>query len=90
MRVALECGIVMGSVFFPLSILWVPYYQHYYGFTNGYCWLKAFDKDCHEVSWQYKLIYGYSALEAAGLVAICICIGILIVYCTLPVSIRRV
>lgn len=88
-RVTLECCVVLGSVLIPLSIVWVPYYQHYYGYTYGFCWLKAFNKNCHEVSWKYKLIYGFSALEIAGLVAICICIGIVIFYCTLPVRIRR-
>ena len=87
-RVVIEAVVVLGSVFLPASILWVPYYQRNYGATGGYCWIRHYTEECNEVSLQYAMIYGYFLYEMVGGIALCICCGILIVYCSLSAIIR--
>lgn len=52
-RVMIEIVVVLGSIFLPASILWVPYYQQYYGATAGYCWIRHYTPECDEVSLLY-------------------------------------
>lgn len=87
-RVKIEAVVVLGSILFPASILWVPYSQDNYGATGGYCWIRHYTAECDEVSLQYAMIYGYFLYEMVGGIAVCICCGILIVYCSLSAIIQ--
>jgi hypothetical protein len=83
LRVMVEIVTVLLSILLPASLLWVPYYQGYYGVTAGYCWIRHYLQDCNGVPLHYTMIYGYLLYEIVGGIALCICCAILIVYCSL-------
>lgn len=88
LRILLEFSVILSAILFPLLILWVPYYQHDYGFYDGYCWISAAESNCTSVILMLQLIFGYSLYEAVGIVAMCISIVIIIFYCTLSIFLK--
>ena len=82
-RTLTECLCVIGSIGFPVVVIWVPYKEKNYGLNEAYCYIRAFDDNCTEIGIKDKLLYAYSFYEVVGLLAILIAIGIGIVYCTL-------
>ena len=83
-----ECVYVLGSILFPVGIIWVPYKEHEYGLNEAYCYIRAFDNNCTDIGIKDKLIYAYSFYEGVGILAILIAISITIVYWTLSVILR--
>lgn len=86
----MECICVFVTIFFPVSIVWVPYKEHLYGLNEAYCYIRAFDDNCTEIGVRDKLLYAYSLYEGVGLMAIVIAIGILIAYCSITAVVRNV
>lgn len=76
-RVLLELSIVVGTLLFPVSVLWVPIYTDVYGFNGLLCRFRP------NTSRYYDFLV-YTLAELAGIVAVTSSIGIAIVYCMLP------
>ena len=89
LKVFLELMTILVSVVLPLSILWIPfkqYTEYRYGFSDGYCWLISNES----FSLKSQVYFGgFILYEAVGLVAICVIVGIMIVYSTLSTVFQR-
>ena len=86
----LEFLVISGTLFGPLVILWVPYYENQYGFGGGICGLKPSNRSA--VTRQDDItisIFNYSNIELAGLAALIATLIVAIVYFTLSVKIQH-
>ena len=89
-RILLEFLVISGTLFGPLVILWVPYYENQYGFGGGICGLKPSNRSA--VTRQDDItisIFNYSNIELAGLAALIATLIVAIVYFTLSVKIQH-
>ncbi len=77
LQVMLELGIVVGTLFAPVAVLWVPYYLRIYGFDGILCRFRPNTS-------RYYDFFAYTLAELTGIVAVVSCIGVGIIYCTMP------
>ncbi len=48
-RVLWEVMYICGTILFPLTYLWVPFYHHTYGISETICWIKSHDEHCKRI-----------------------------------------
>ena len=88
LKVLCELLLIVLSVAGPTLVLWVPYYEHQYGYDDGYCWIKASTTN-ESQTFLYKFMYGYSLYEFTGFMAVTIAFGITIACCAYSAKLKH-
>ena len=87
-KVSVEFVTVLGSILLPTLVLWIPFvFTNYnYEFHNGFCWITGTNTSQLESDIYFG---GFILYEGVGLVALCVILGIMIVYWTLSAIFQR-
>ena len=87
-KVSVEFVTVLGSILLPTLVLWIPFvFTNYnYEFHNGFCWITGTNTSQLESNIYFG---GFILYEGVGLVALCVILGIMIVYWTLSAIFQR-
>ena len=90
LRVLLELVTVLAVLLAPIAMLWVPYRDGLYGFDGTICLIKHFRPNASEpVSSKYLFVYDFGVYEVVGFIALCIALGMIMIYCTLFTRLKR-
>ena len=91
LRVMLEIGAVLGSVIFPIIVLWMPFKENIYGYNGVLCTLTLSKVRNNSDIYRKEVMAAfcvYTPPELAGVVSILAAMGVIVFYCTLSTRLK--